>query len=70
VSRPPPIMNGEQMRDFGQWLVETGRGRAPIMLDRRGLEYLKPEKHEVIGLGLPPLEEAISDHAAYLRAVF
>ena len=65
-----PIMTGQQLADFGQWLVEVGRGAKPVMLDRRGLDYLQPSKHERVGLGLPPLEEAISDDAIYLRAVF
>jgi hypothetical protein len=70
MSNPPPVMTGQQLADFGQWLVEVGRGHLPVMLDRRGLEYLNPSKHEPVGLGIPPLEEAISDNAAYLRAVF
>lgn len=70
MTQAPPIMTAQQLADFGAWLVEIGRGHLPVMLDRRGIGYLQPTKHEVVGLGIPPLEEAISDNAAYLRAVF
>lgn len=70
MTHPPPIMTAQQLADFGAWLVEIGRGHLPIHLDRRGIQYLEPSKHERVGLGLPPIEEALGDDAAYLRAVF
>ena len=70
MTQAPPIMTGQQLADFGQWLVEIGRGHLPILLDRRGIQYLQPNMHERVGLGIPPMEEALGETAAYLRAVF
>ena len=47
MTNQPPIMTAQQLADFGAWLVEIGRGHLPILLDRRGVQYLQP----VFGIG-------------------
>lgn len=63
-----PIATAQLIRDYMDWHVENGRGSLPVMLDRRGLGYLKGQ-HEP-GIGLPPREESHGDGRVYLRAVF
>lgn len=70
VNLEPPILTGQQLADLGAWLVETGRGHLPVLLDRRGIGYLNPSQHERIGLGASPVEEMFAIDATYLRAVF
>lgn len=65
-----PIVTVQQLADAATYLVETGHGHLPMMLDRRGIEHLKPNKHERVGLALPPPEEFRGNDAAYLRVVF
>ena len=64
-----PIATAQLIRDYMDWHVENGRGSLPVMLDRRGLGYLKGQ-HEP-GIGIPPVEETYSEGGrVYLRAVF
>jgi hypothetical protein len=65
-----PISTVQQVYDALGWAIETGRAQQPLMLDRRGVGYLQPDKHHTIGLGMPPLDEMFADDAVYLRAVF
>ena len=65
-----PIATAEEIADAATSLVETGHGKLPFKLDRRGLEHLDVSKHKHIGLALPPPEEFRGTDAAYLRLVF
>lgn len=67
---PPIIATVESLLGYLEWHAQCGRGQQPVVFDRRGLDYLKPNKHETVGVGLPPPDETHGNHAVYLRAVF
>lgn len=49
----PFAAGAEEMRDYLSRHVAAGR-KGPVVLDPRGLGYLKPEHYKSIALGIPP----------------
>lgn len=70
MSHPPPTATVQQVHDATAWAIEKGHATLPVRLDRRGIQYLQPTKHDTVGLGMPPVEEMLTPTAFYLRAIF
>lgn len=67
---PPPIATVLQLRDYLDRRIEEGRGEFPVLIDRRGLSYLRKCDVLEAGLGLPPEEDSHSTDAVFVRAAF
>ena len=67
-------MTAEQLRDYFQWFVETGRGHYVAAIDPRGLGYLvQPEfEGKALGITTPPIEATDNPElqTVFLRMVF
>ena len=67
-------MTAEQLRDYFQWFVETGRGEYVAAIDPRGLGYLVQPQFEgkALGIAVPPIESTDNPelHKVFLRVVF
>lgn len=63
----PQYATAQQLADYFAWMVETGKGHLPVLLDRRGLTDLCEQAR--IGFAIPPNGETSSNAAVFLRAV-
>lgn len=61
-----PVTTAQQMADFWQWQVETGRGQWAARLCPRGLSE-RGQQDTVINLAIPPADEI---HDTANRVVF
>jgi len=59
----------EQLRDYFEWVVQTGGGSRRVWLDQRGLSFIEPKHHGIIGLAIPDDGET-DGNKVFLRAVY
>lgn len=67
---PPPIATVVQLRDYLNRRIEEGFANRHVLVDRRGLHYLKNCDVLMVGLGLPPEDDSHSHDAVFVRAAF
>lgn len=72
MSGIPMHADCETLRDYFEWHVQNGRGKQKPVIDRRGLAHFHPEKHETVGVGIPPSDETFNPATGrvFVRMVF